>query len=143
MDILAAMLTYLTCVTGIVGALCLSAFLFFSTANQPAVPSQSVAKISAANLGAVKPAEAKMADAETVVAPLTTPALGASRTTRSARSSRTAGRVTAIAAARAIAEAKQSQLSAAQLRRLVQEERAKRWAYKDPDFESRFMSFAD
>jgi hypothetical protein len=29
-------------------------------------------------------------------------------------------------------------------RRLIEEERAKRWAYlKDPDFESRFLSYAN
>jgi hypothetical protein len=129
MDILASMLAYLTCVTGIVGALGLSAFLFFAAPNQPAMPLQGVTKISAANSNADGSAVALQAP----------PARTASRVVTPER----LPPPTAAASTKAVAEARQAQLSAAQLRRLVQEERAKRWAYQDPDFESRFMSYAD
>jgi hypothetical protein len=129
MDILASMLAYLTCVTGIIGALCLATVLYFSTPGQPALTHSaaiairtSATKISPVNLNAL----------ETPVSSTATP-----EPLPQANVAATAH------AAKAAADARQAQLSAAQLRRLVQEERAKRWAYKDPDFESRFMSYAD
>jgi hypothetical protein len=133
MDVLASMLAYLTAVTGIVGALGLSAFLFFAAPNQPVMPLQGVTKISAANSNA----------AGLGVALQSPPARTAPRVVLPEKSPPTTNAETAAASAKAIAEARQAQLSAAELRRMVQEQRAKRWAYQDPDFESRFMSYAD
>jgi hypothetical protein len=120
MDILAAMLAYLGCVTGIVGALAISFYVYIAPPGQTAAGMQT----AAVAVGAPK------STALTHLKPITTIAQRAQD---------------AAAAVPVAADVRQKgQLSHAALRRLAQEQRAKRWAYQqDSSFESRFLSYAD
>jgi len=142
MDILASMLAYLGCVSGIVAALAMSFFVVFSTPVQfttvqpPATHTAAVAgQLSAPNSATATVAEAKPAstigpwqgDVVSLVAKREPPP-------------ETSGTPITIAV-----DARQKEThSAAQLRRLAREERTRRLAYRqDPDFETRFLSYAD
>jgi hypothetical protein len=136
MDIIGSMLAYLGCVTGIVGALAISFLVLFASPEPPATPlhaaamtaRQTPAKTIAA--AEAKPA-AKIAQADNAVAALLP-------------GTETVPQRAVVAGAR-----QKMQMSRAHLRRLVQEERAqeeraRRWAYQqDPDFEARFLGYAD
>jgi hypothetical protein len=126
MDILASMLAYLGCVTGIVAALVTSCAILLSTPDQPARANQTIAMVS--KPGAAKTAtEAKPGAAITARVPPSGPA----------------GTIVAQTTNTEI-DRQRAQITRVHLRRLVQEERAKRWAYQqDRDFESLFMSYAD
>ncbi len=127
MDILAAMLAYLGCVTGMVGALVISFYLYFVAPPQLTAPAQTAAVAATAD---VIRTGASHSAAVTHVQPVTTIAQRA---------------VDAATVAPIAADARQKgQLSRAELRRLAQEQRARRWAYQqDSSFESRFLSYAD
>jgi hypothetical protein len=132
MDIIASMLAYLGCVTGIVGALVVSFYVYFGAPGETAAPMQTAAvvtKVGSTNTSAIMSAAPKTT-AAAELKPVTTIAQGADN----GAPLRPFG----------IETRQKGQLSRAQLRRLAQEERAKRWAYQqEPDFESRFMSYAD
>jgi hypothetical protein len=149
MDIIASIFAYLGCVTGIVGALAISFFFVFSPLAQPATAPQV-----ASHAASVAPAPAK------TVAASETSAVAKSAKAESAKAENTAkaenkaddrGGMAAVAKDRqspplVIAQdaRQKTKTSHAQWRRLVQEERAKRWAYQqDPDFEARFLGYAD
>jgi hypothetical protein len=127
MDILAAMLVYLASVSGIIAAVAISFFLVFFPPHQAITPEpmkQSVALVvpqaSPTNAG---PAEQQAIQTALSVAPSTAPPQQK------------------VAAASPL----QVQAMRAQyVRRIIQEERAKRWAYQqDPSFENRFLGYAD
>ena len=140
MDILASILAYLGCVTGIVGALALSFFLFF------AAPDQSTMPIHAAAIAA-KPIAAKTATvAEVAPASKNEPAIKNEQAIASdvAKTDDVAQAETAPPTPVVVSSRQKRQQLAAHLRRLAQEERARRWAYQqDPDFEARFLGYAD
>jgi len=135
MDILASMLAYLGCVTGMVGALALSFYLFFAAPNQ-ALPAHSFAvaaksdRLRTSSAAQTKP-DANVAHADTHVV--------------SRVASQDASNVATTDASPATAAPKKAQLARASLlRRLVQEDRARRWAYQqDPSIETRFLGYAD
>jgi hypothetical protein len=134
MDILASIFAYLSCVTGIIGALSISVMVVFAPPNaaapanvtQTAIIKQTTAKpnvnaksdkLASDKLAAEEPAGAVTTVAQSTRTP-PTPKPGAARSKVPTR--------------------------AEYLRRLVQEQRARRWAYQtDPDFESRFLGYAD
>ncbi|MFZ0423596.1 MAG: hypothetical protein WAL80_12025 [Xanthobacteraceae bacterium] len=127
MDILAAMLAYLGCVTGIVGALAISFYVYIAPPGQTAAGMQTAAVAVKANDGKTG---APKSTALTHLKPITTIA------------QRTQDAAAAVPVAADVRQ--KGQLSHAALRRLAQEQRAKRWAYQqDSSFESRFLSYAD
>jgi hypothetical protein len=134
MDILASMLAYLGCVTGIVGALAMSFYLFFAAPHQALTPTHAIAM-------ATKPSVLM-----TAMAPQAKPSAKIDRADTHV-ASRIASDVSTEEASQATAaEArKKAELAHAQfLRRLVQEDRARRWAYQqDPSFETRFLGYTD
>jgi hypothetical protein len=125
MDILASMLAYLGCVTGIVGALAISLFVFFSAPGQQIVPNSTLAV-------AAKPSAVQTA-AVTGARPASTSTVAKIELARASK----------IAANTPKTQVSATQVSAAP-HRLVQEERARRFAYQqDPAFEARFLGYTD
>ena len=144
MDILASIFAYLGCVTGIVGALAMSFYLVFAAPNPALTPADTMAMATKSDLlrTAIAPRVnpvANIARADTHVA---------SRVTSQEApqvASQNALNVSTADASPAAPAAKKTQLAHAQLlRRLAQEDRARRWAYQqDPSFETRFLGYAD
>jgi hypothetical protein len=143
MDIIAAMLAYLTCVTGIVGALAISFYVCVIAPLPTARTFQSAAivanadgdKSSAIKSNAINTGGIKTGATGTVAAiehkPVTTMA---QNTTDNDGTAKTV----------ALGARQKGPLPHAELRRLAQEQRAKHWAYQqDESFEARFMSYAD
>jgi acyl-CoA synthetase (AMP-forming)/AMP-acid ligase II len=132
MDIIASMFAYLGCVTGIVGALVVSFYVYFATPGQTAARMQTASV--AVTLDAGKTGALKTSPPNSAAASHLKPVITVAQRTENAPGT-----------APIAADARQKgQSSTAQLRRLAQEQRAKRWAYQqDPSFESRFMSYAD
>jgi hypothetical protein len=135
MDIIAAMLAYLTCATGIIGALAISAFIVFATPDRTEVPQHVLVPQHAlaltAKANATKPTAAVAAK----------PARVAARVIEHQTPMRSS-----VVAQSGIAKAarQKAQSARAQLRQMLQEERAKRWAYQqDPGFEARFLGYVD
>jgi hypothetical protein len=128
MDILASMLAYLGCVTGIVGALAISFFVFFVGPDQPPIAQHAMTMASRAT---AKPSEPKIVSKTGPIEVNAPPSAAAV--------------AMAAPAADAARLRPKTQLGRTQvLRRLVQEERARRLAYQqDPDFDSRFLGYAD
>jgi hypothetical protein len=119
------MLAYLGCVAGIVGALMISFIVYFSPPAHPAHlthTTEMVAKPSAAKADRLTHVVATVApDAPAPEQVMASPPTVAATTLPKEQASR-----------------------AQAMRRQVQEERAKRWAYQqDPDFETRFLSYAN
>ncbi len=135
MDIVASILAYLGCMAGIVGALAVSFALFFSAPDLPPPIAHSAGRQSVAvtaKTATPNPAIASAAKSQAK------PNKGAEVVSTVAQSTTPAPTPTASARAKMLAARAQK------LRRFVQEERARRWAYQqDPDFESRFLGFTD
>jgi hypothetical protein len=130
MDVIAAMFAYLGCVTGIVGALAISLFVFFSAPRQQIAPKYTVA------------IAAKSDKLNTTFATDTKPAFATD--TKPASTSTAAKAETTPAPKFAANIRPRTQTPSEQLRRLVQQERARRFAYQqDPAFEARFLGYAD
>jgi hypothetical protein len=132
MDILGSILAYLGCLTGLIGALAVSLFLVVapSSAHRSAVHASAPAAPGSIAI-APDPTAPKLAATATPVQvnPVVAIAQSAPGFTREMPAAGTPAK---------------KRLSHANLRRLVQEERARRWAYQqDPSFETRFMSYAD
>jgi hypothetical protein len=124
-------LAYLACVTGIVGALAISFVVFFSTPNQPTMPIHTTAM-------ATKPSAAKTLTAMEAK-PAAKSATADNHIAADFLNSEPFPHPTVAPDAR-----RKTQMARAQLRRLVQEERAKRRTYQqDSDFETRFLGYAD
>jgi hypothetical protein len=135
MDILSGMLAYIAGIGAIFAGLAVSFSVLVATPNKPVEPQSATAMI-------VKPsAPNKAAAAETIAEPA------------SGRAEKNAAAVNAPAdAARPTRLGNEIQrrpgtsaaTSAAQLRQMVQEERARRLASQhDPSFEHRFLGYAD
>jgi len=147
MDILASMLAYLGCVTGIVGALAMSFYLFFAAPNPALTPTHSIAMAAKSDM-------LKSDMLRTAIAPHAKPVASIARAdtyvasrVASQVASQVASNISTTDASPATAAPvrKKTQFARAQLlRRLVQEDRARRWAYQqDPSFETRFLGYAD
>lgn len=154
MDIIASMFAYLASVTGIIGVLAISAFVLLSGHNRALAPTEAIA-------AAQRPAVVKL------VRTGATKMSATAKTSVSVNSDQAAnhdhgdaaGDVTVVAGDAASDAAKQAALdrtaladarrqktkrAVAQVQRSIQEQRARRWAYQqDPDFESRFLGYAD
>lgn len=132
MDILASMLAYLGCVAGIVGALVLSFTVFISSPGTIKHPGKHRVAMTA-----------KQSVLKTAAAPQAKPTakLEQGAPVASSVAQSTPVPQTTVAAS---ARQKTAVTRAEYLRRNVQEERARRWAYQqDPDFEARFLGYAD
>jgi hypothetical protein len=143
MDILASMLAYLGCVIGIVGALAMSFYLFFAAPNPALTPTHSIAMAAESDM-------LKSDRLRTAIAPQAKPVATIARAdtyVASRVASQVASNVSTADASPATAAPprKKTQIARAQLlRRLIQEDRARRWAYQqDPSFETRFLGYAD
>lgn len=140
MDILASIIAYLGCVAGIIGAFAISLFVLFSTPDQttPAKPTAAQSVVLAAKTNVLKTNVLKPAvTAEAKSAP------GIKQTVRHVAAG-AAKPATASPTTLAGDLRQKPSISRSQLRRLVQEERAKRWAYQqDSNFDNRFLGYAD
>jgi hypothetical protein len=154
MDIVAAMLAYLTCVTGIVGALAISTYVYLVAPQPAAAPLQTATLAVQIDDGKISTTKANQNKIGGVTTRATRTATAAERkplTTIAHSTDDALARNNVLARNNALApkpvalDARQKgQLSRAELRRLAQEQRAKRWAYQQDDsFEARFMSYAD
>jgi hypothetical protein len=144
MDILASILAYLGCMAGIVGALVISFALFFSAPHiaQPNIP-QRVAH-NARGQSVATTAKAVTPNAATAAVAKAPTKSDRDTQAVSAIAQNAAPAPTPIPPPTASARAKMAAARAQKLRRFVQEERARRWAYQqDPDFESRFLGYVD
>jgi hypothetical protein len=127
MDILAAMLAYLGCVGGVIGALVISFMVYFSPPSdqtilvkQSAATAQQIMSKASASRQASTDAQQPDRVATTLAQNVTPPKPGAS------------------------SPAQVQAMRAQYVRRLAQEGRARRWAYQqDPSFENRFLGYAD
>ncbi len=144
MDIVASILAYLGCMAGVVGALLISFSVFFSAPNVPQ-------RVAGAN-GQTAATAAKTATPKPAIAAAKIPAQqsgrGASVVSTIAQNTTpqntTSQKTTAAPAPSVSAHSKVVAARAQKMRRFVQEERARRWAYQqDPDFEARFLGYAD
>jgi hypothetical protein len=145
MDILAGMLAYLAGIGALFGALALSLVLFTSTESKPPAPRQPQ---SATAMMVAPGASGKTPAAQARVKPAVEP----QKHQRPAATPVEPARAATVAHDAQTHDAhRQSAMSAAKSRRLVHEERARRWAYQqdakepsqDPSFESRFLGYAD
>jgi hypothetical protein len=141
MDILAGVLVYVAGIGALFAGLAVSFFVFFATPHEPL---QTETQPQNARAMLVRPSTPNK------------PALEASAKQNATHSAshfeKSAEKHTAAAdssvAAQTTASARDPRrkhaASAAQARRLIQEERARRWAYQqDSSFESRFLGYAD
>jgi type IV secretory pathway VirB10-like protein len=140
MDILAGMLAYIAGIGAILAGLAVSFSVFVATPNKPVEPQSATAMIvkpSAPNKAvAAEPiAEPASGHAEKNAAAVNAPA-DAARPTRLGNETRRRPGTSGASSAAAT--------SAAQLRQMLQEERARRWVSQhDPSFEHRFLGYAD
>jgi hypothetical protein len=147
MDIIASILAYLTCVAGIVGAFLVSFYLVFATPSGPIIAEHRTA---VANTAPLKVAAVPMPKTSGAKGDRLDKREGNYATTVSKHADRKA-LVTRAAAERmsrrqnlASAARQKGQISRAQWRWLVEQERARRLAYQQSsDFESRFLDYAD
>jgi len=129
------MLAYLTCVTGIIGTLAVSFFIYFSAPDQPITPAHAVATVAAPGGGGTIAAAATPGPAEANAAGTT-----GARTPKRPMPTQ----ATTTQSATAFDLRPRTRLSALQLHRLLQDERARRLAYRQSDdFETRFLSYTD
>ncbi len=135
MDILAGMLAYIAGIGAIFAGLAVSFSVFVATPNKPVEPQSATAMI-------VKPsAPNKAVAAETIAKP----ASGhAEKNAAAVNAPADAARPTRLGNEIHRRPGTSAATSEAQLRQMVQEERARRWASQhDPSFEHRFLGYAD
>jgi hypothetical protein len=131
MDILAGMLAYVAGIGGLFAGLAVSFFVFFSTPNEPL---QTQPQPQSASAMLVRPST-----------PNKPPVVEAHAQQAAEKPAAAAGSpVAAQPAATARDFRRKPAAAAAHARRLIHEERARRWAYQqDSNFESRFLGYAD
>jgi hypothetical protein len=142
MDILGPIFAYLGVMAGIVGALMISFTVAFAPPNEPAPAIvKQTAIIKQTTTAAAKPNVSARSDK--LISDKPTIEKSASAVTIVAQSN-SAQSISPPVAPKTAAARSKVPTRAEYLRRLVQEERARRWAYQaDPDFESRFLGYAD
>jgi len=144
MDILASILAYLTCVTGIIGAFVVSFFVVFSTPEQAAIPRHSAAITSVNLLKTATLTEAKKPAAKDGRADKPAVNYVANTQKREAAPQQTAAAQTASQKLAVIDARQKTKISRAQWRQIVQQERTRRLAYQQSSsFETRFLGYAD
>lgn len=138
MDILAGMFAYLAGIGAVIGALAISFSVLVSQPNQAVQPQNQAQSATAMVVKPIQPNKAAPVEANSK--------------RMSGHAEKQAAATNASAAAQPTPSAKDphrtATASAARLRRLVQEERARRWAFQqdsrqDSSFESRFLGYAD
>ena len=138
MDILAGMLAYVTGIGAVFAGLAVSFFVFFSTPHEPLqtqTQPQSASAMLVRPSTSDKPAavEARAKESETQ---------SAGHSEKHAAAAGSPGTAQPTASARNLR--RKPAASVTQARRLIQEERARRWAYQqDSTFNSRFLGYAD
>jgi hypothetical protein len=142
MDILAGMLAYVAGIGALFAGLAVSFFVFFSTPNEPL---QTQAQRQSASAMLVRPSTPNKPPV--VEAPAQQTA-GRSEKPAEKLAEKPAAAAGSSVAAQPAASARDFRrkpaAAAAQARRLIHEERARRWAYQqDSNFESRFLGYAD
>ncbi len=146
MDILAGIFAYVAGIGALFGALAVSFFVFFSTPHgrletqvQPQSANAMLLRRSAPGKSAAAAAHAKQSASQS-----------AARSEKHAAASRAEGKAKPTALAQDV-RGKHTP-TAAQARRLIEEEHTRRWAYQqepgrepsqEPGFESRFLGYAD
>jgi hypothetical protein len=133
MDILASIFAYLFCVAGILGAMALSLSLVLSSPTRSVAPAGAAAAQAAAQTAAVavKPNTADPAVTKTIASAVVVSQPNAAPAPHSA-------------ASRLAKKDTRRKPALAQARRLLQEDKARRWAYQqDADFDTRFLGYAD
>jgi hypothetical protein len=152
MDIVASIVAYLTCVAGIIGAFAISIFVLFSTPDQVQAPSQTIASqnIALATKHSAVPSNVATLNgpqAATVTKPAAEAQTASSRKIHAAlrAEKRTPSPQTTTAQSALPSEAQRKiQPTPAQLRHLTRQERDRHLAYQqDPNFEARFLGYAD
>ncbi|GEM_PF-5898706 len=148
MDIVASILAYLTCVAGIVGAFLVSFYMVFAAPGEPIVPEHRAAvanttpiKVATPKTSGVKGDRLDKRDAGHLASAASKHGAGGKAVVAGAASGQThSGRNLAANDARP-----KGQMSRAQWRWMVEHERARRFAYQQqsPDFEPRFLGYAD
>jgi hypothetical protein len=135
MDILSGMLAYIAGIGAIFAALAVSFSVFVATPNKPGEPQSATAMI-------VKPsAPNKAVAAETIAKPTSG---HAEKNAAAVNAPADAARPTRLGNEIHRGPSTSAATSEAQLRRMVEEERARRWASQhDPSFEHRFLGYAD
>jgi|SRR5437763_15133612 len=135
MDILAGMLAYIAGIGAIFAGLAVSFSIFVATPNKPVEPQSTTAMI-------VKPgAPSKAIATDTIGTPAST---RAEKNAAAANAPADAVRPTRLGNEMHRKPGASAAASAAQLRRMVEEERARRWASQhDTSFEHRFLGYAD
>jgi hypothetical protein len=128
MDILASLLAYLVSITGVIAALAISFVVYFSSPDQQSpIPANVVATAKPSLFDVGAPAEIKGLKQTDL------------RTASKAEQAKPA--LTAVALD---AQQQKPQSSRAQLRRLAEKDRAKRFAERaNTDFETRFLHYDD
>ena len=134
MDILAGMLAYVAGIGALFAGLVVSFFVFFATPHEPL---QTETQPQSASAMLVRPS-----------APNKPAAVEAHATQSAGHSEKHAAAASSPGTARPAASARDLRrkpaASVTQARRLMQEERARRWAYQqDSSFKSRFLGYAD
>jgi hypothetical protein len=133
MDILAAMLAYLVCITGLVAGLAMSFVVFFSAPGQFSPPPAQAITMAAAQ--------------RSVQTALTSPPVETVARAEAAEKQITAAAAEAKAIpppAIALDARQKPPVSQTHLRRLVEKERERQLAYRErPSFESRFLHYDD
>jgi type IV secretory pathway VirB10-like protein len=141
MDILAGMFAYLAGIGAVIAALAISFSVLLSQPNQAVQPQNQAQSATAMVVKQAQPNKAAPVEANSK--PM------------SGHAKKQAAMTSAPAAAQPTPSAKDQRkaiASAAKLRRLVQEERARHWAYQqdsrqdsrqDSSFQSRFLGYAD
>jgi hypothetical protein len=141
MDILAPVFAYLTCVAGIIGAFAVSFFVVFSAPNGAAIPQHSPAVVSVTASKTDMLAEAKIPVLKTAL-PDNSAVNHVAATTQKREIALPTK--TPPQAGTAFDARPKSKISRAQWREMVVQERSRRLAYQqNPDFESRFLGYAD
>lgn len=141
MDILAGMLAYVAGIGALYAALAVSFFVFFATPHEPL---QSETQPQNARAMLVRPSTPNKPAAEARAKQTATQSASHFDKPAEKHPAAAGSSVTAQATALARDPQRKHAASAAQARRLIQEERARRWAYQqDSSFESRFLGYAD
>jgi len=140
MDILAGMLAYVAGIGALFAALAVSFLVFFATPHEPL---QTETPPQNARAMVVRPSTPKPAVEARAKQPATQGA-GHFEKLAEKHSAAAGSSVTAQTTASASDSRRDHAASAAQPPRLIQDERARRWAYhQDSSFESRFLGYAD
>lgn len=141
MDILAGVLAYVAGIGALFAALAVSFFVFFSTPHEPV---QTATQPQGASAMLVRRSAPKPS-AHNKQAAVETRAKQSATQSGNHSEKHPAGSPDAAQLAASARDARRNHpASAAQARRLIQEERARRWAYQQgSSFESRFLGYAD